>query len=227
MRRHRRQAAAAAATGGAQTEATNAAQVPGFELENLVAGIVAALKGFPDAAAGTFHGGTTFLAHGVAGLGGPARADRSGAASAPARVGRRGAAPRQAMQSVQGFSEMERASPRARGRSSCPKPARLCWLPSRSALGTSPRTTHSPQARGQSGREGDCADPFTTARSLSRVGGRKVPANRHLLTEALEHTFAGMCSRKASLQRCWAAAFSLQIEQSRRPDSNRGPLHYE
>jgi cation:H+ antiporter len=54
------------------------AVISGFELENLAAGIVAALKGFPDAAAGTFLGGTTFLALGVAGLAallGPIRAD--------------------------------------------------------------------------------------------------------------------------------------------------------
>jgi cation:H+ antiporter len=44
------------------------AVISGFELENLVAGIVADLGGFPDAAAGTFLGGTTFLALGVAGL---------------------------------------------------------------------------------------------------------------------------------------------------------------
>ncbi len=44
------------------------AVVSGFELENLVAGIVAGVRGFPDAAAGTFLGGTTFLALGVAGL---------------------------------------------------------------------------------------------------------------------------------------------------------------
>lgn len=43
--------------------------VSGFELENLVAGIALAVKGLPDAAAGTFLGGTTFLALGVAGLG--------------------------------------------------------------------------------------------------------------------------------------------------------------
>jgi cation:H+ antiporter len=43
--------------------------VSGFELENLAAGIAANLKGLPDAAAGTFLGGTTFLALGVAGLG--------------------------------------------------------------------------------------------------------------------------------------------------------------
>jgi len=42
--------------------------VSGFELENLAAGIAADLKGFPNAAAGTFLGGTTFLALGVAGL---------------------------------------------------------------------------------------------------------------------------------------------------------------
>lgn len=42
----------------------------GFELENLAAGIAANLKGLPGAAAGTFLGGTTFLALGVAGLSG-------------------------------------------------------------------------------------------------------------------------------------------------------------
>jgi cation:H+ antiporter len=44
--------------------------VSGFELENLVAGIAADLKGLPGAAAGTFLGGTTFLALGVAGVAG-------------------------------------------------------------------------------------------------------------------------------------------------------------
>jgi cation:H+ antiporter len=43
--------------------------VSGFELENLAAGIAADLKGLGNAAAGTFLGGTTFLALGVAGLG--------------------------------------------------------------------------------------------------------------------------------------------------------------
>ena len=42
--------------------------VSGFELENLAAGIAANLKGLGNAAAGTFLGGTTFLALGVAGL---------------------------------------------------------------------------------------------------------------------------------------------------------------
>jgi cation:H+ antiporter len=42
----------------------------GFETENLVAGIAANAKGLPGAAAGTFLGGITFLAFGVAGLGG-------------------------------------------------------------------------------------------------------------------------------------------------------------
>jgi cation:H+ antiporter len=42
--------------------------VSGFELENLAAGIAADLKGLPDAAAGTFLGGTTFLALAVAGV---------------------------------------------------------------------------------------------------------------------------------------------------------------
>jgi cation:H+ antiporter len=41
----------------------------GFELENLAAGIAANAKGLPNAAAGTFLGGTTFLALAVAGLG--------------------------------------------------------------------------------------------------------------------------------------------------------------
>jgi cation:H+ antiporter len=45
------------------------AVVSGFELENLAAGIAANAKGLPNAAAGTFLGGTTFLALGVAGLG--------------------------------------------------------------------------------------------------------------------------------------------------------------
>jgi cation:H+ antiporter len=45
------------------------ALVSGFELENLTAGIAANAKGLPNAAAGTFLGGTTFLALGVAGLG--------------------------------------------------------------------------------------------------------------------------------------------------------------
>jgi cation:H+ antiporter len=43
--------------------------VSGFELENLAAGIAANLKGLGNVAAGTFLGGTTFLALGVAGLG--------------------------------------------------------------------------------------------------------------------------------------------------------------
>ena len=43
--------------------------ISGFELENLAAGIAANLKGLPGAAAGTFLGGTTFLATGVAGTG--------------------------------------------------------------------------------------------------------------------------------------------------------------
>ncbi len=42
----------------------------GFETENLAAGIAANAKGLPEAAAGTFLGGVTFLALGVAGLGG-------------------------------------------------------------------------------------------------------------------------------------------------------------
>jgi cation:H+ antiporter len=42
--------------------------VSGFELENLAAGIAANAKGLPGAAAGTFLGGTTFLALGVTGL---------------------------------------------------------------------------------------------------------------------------------------------------------------
>jgi cation:H+ antiporter len=52
----------------------------GFELENIVAGIAANAKGLGGAAAGTFLGGTTFLALGVAGLSGliaPIRADVS------------------------------------------------------------------------------------------------------------------------------------------------------
>jgi cation:H+ antiporter len=42
----------------------------GFETENLAAGLAANAKGLPGAAAGTFLGGVTFLALGVAGLGG-------------------------------------------------------------------------------------------------------------------------------------------------------------
>jgi cation:H+ antiporter len=42
--------------------------ISGFELENLAAGIAANASGLPAAAAGTFLGGTTFLALGVAGL---------------------------------------------------------------------------------------------------------------------------------------------------------------
>src|SRR6266567_1423116 len=51
--------------------------VSGFEPENLAAGIAANLKGLGNAAAGTFLGGTTFLALGVAGL---------AAAAAPVRA---------------------------------------------------------------------------------------------------------------------------------------------
>lgn len=50
----------------------------GFETENLAAGIATNAKGLPAAAAGTFLGGVTFLALGVAGLGGviaPMRAE--------------------------------------------------------------------------------------------------------------------------------------------------------
>ncbi len=42
----------------------------GFELENLAAGIAANANGLPGAAAGTFLGGTTFIALAVAGTGG-------------------------------------------------------------------------------------------------------------------------------------------------------------
>ncbi len=44
--------------------------ISGFELENLAAGIAANAAGLPGAAAGTFLGGTTFLAIGVSGLAG-------------------------------------------------------------------------------------------------------------------------------------------------------------
>jgi cation:H+ antiporter len=43
--------------------------ISGFELENLAAGIAANAKGLENAAAGTFLGGTTFLALAVAGFG--------------------------------------------------------------------------------------------------------------------------------------------------------------
>lgn len=46
-----------------------AVALSGFETENLAAGIAANAKGLPGAAAGTFLGGITFLALGVAGLG--------------------------------------------------------------------------------------------------------------------------------------------------------------
>ncbi|TMK97535.1 MAG: hypothetical protein E6G34_07365 [Actinobacteria bacterium] len=42
----------------------------GFETENLAAGVATNAKGLPGAAAGTFLGGVTFLALGVAGMGG-------------------------------------------------------------------------------------------------------------------------------------------------------------
>jgi cation:H+ antiporter len=45
------------------------ALVSGFELENIAAGIAANVKGLENAAAGTFLGGTTFLALAVAGVG--------------------------------------------------------------------------------------------------------------------------------------------------------------
>jgi cation:H+ antiporter len=48
---------------------TLTALVSGFEVENLAAGIAANAHGLGGAAAGTFLGGTTFLALGVAGLG--------------------------------------------------------------------------------------------------------------------------------------------------------------
>src|SRR5215211_4431535 len=47
------------------------AVVSGFELENLAAGIAANARGLSGAAAGTFLGGTTFLALGVAGIAAP------------------------------------------------------------------------------------------------------------------------------------------------------------
>jgi cation:H+ antiporter len=43
--------------------------ISGLELENVAAGLAANAKGLPGAAAGTFLGGTTFLALGVAGVG--------------------------------------------------------------------------------------------------------------------------------------------------------------
>ena len=54
------------------------AVVSGLEIENIATGIAANAKGLPGAAAGTFLGGATFLAWGVAGLGAlirPLRAD--------------------------------------------------------------------------------------------------------------------------------------------------------
>ena len=43
--------------------------ISGLEVENIAAGLAANFAGFPGAAAGTFLGGTTFIALGVAGLG--------------------------------------------------------------------------------------------------------------------------------------------------------------
>ena len=59
------------------------ALVSGFEVENLAAGIAANAKGLPDAAAGTFLGGATFLALAVTGL---AAATRPIVASLPRPV---------------------------------------------------------------------------------------------------------------------------------------------
>lgn len=42
--------------------------VSGLEVENIAAGLAANLSGFPGAAAGTFLGGTTFIALGIAGV---------------------------------------------------------------------------------------------------------------------------------------------------------------
>jgi cation:H+ antiporter len=64
--------------------------ISGFELENLAAGIAANAAGLPGAAAGTFLGGTTFLALGVAGLAAviaPIRARLPGVALAWTAVG--------------------------------------------------------------------------------------------------------------------------------------------
>jgi len=65
--------------------------VSGFELENLAAGIAADLKGLPNAAAGTFLGGTTFLALAVSGLAATVRPIR--AALPPATLAWTAAAP--------------------------------------------------------------------------------------------------------------------------------------
>ena len=43
--------------------------ISGLEVENIAAGLAANLAGYPGAAAGTFLGGTTFIALGVAGVG--------------------------------------------------------------------------------------------------------------------------------------------------------------
>jgi cation:H+ antiporter len=43
--------------------------ISGLEIENIAAGMAANLAGFPGAAAGTFLGGTTFIALGISGLG--------------------------------------------------------------------------------------------------------------------------------------------------------------
>jgi hypothetical protein len=52
--------------------------------------------------------------------------------------------------------------------------------------------------------------------------------NRVLLPDALEHAFAGMCSKRgAAAKKRQALFFPANRPKSRRPDSNRGPLHYE
>ena len=55
---------------GDRARSCSRSRCPGFETENLAAGIAANAKGLPGAAAGTFLGGVTFLSFGVAGLGG-------------------------------------------------------------------------------------------------------------------------------------------------------------
>jgi hypothetical protein len=59
-----------------------------------------------------------------------------------------------------------------------------------------------------------------------REAGKK-PAKDHLRSKALEHAFAGMYSSVSPARDVKLETFSLQIDRSRRPDSNRGPLHYE
>ena len=91
--------------------------------------------------------------------------------------------------------------------------------------------------RSRSQPSSDEASPPTALRETQRtlqarkgspgLRQRKRLQMQSFLTEVLEHAFAGMCSRRTTAADAEPSASSLQIEKSRRPDSNRGPLHYE